>query len=270
MAPSRIVKLLPPDFIENGFRYNPNGLNEIEGPFDPMISHKTGGLFCCEMGDMAFWGLYYPTHTSVIVCDVELPEGCNVTFGTINIKTSKMILSNPRSIKEFFKQLPKKERLNAIKESPYLIPAIPKEDRTHEDYVMAASARYGIYAIPEEERTPDLALISVKNRGWMIECIPPKYMTAEVQLAAVTQDPLALEKIPREIQTKEARLRAVWGSWRALQFIPWFERTKEECEIAFAHTKLMKRWIPEEILLELKKPKKHDRKRKRPDWYVPG
>ena len=103
MANTKMYKLLNSDLIHNGYKYEPNALNDLTKlgeQFDPDPDCKPNGLyFCAESEIIRFLGCVGPIKKVVLV---EIPLDAQVSVGPDKFKTDKLIIGEPTTFDEFF------------------------------------------------------------------------------------------------------------------------------------------------------------------------
>jgi hypothetical protein len=86
--------------------------------------------------------------------------------------------------------------------------------------------------MPDAEKTPEVCLEAVKQKGWMLKYVPEANKTREVCLAAVEKNQLLLEYVPEALKTPEFYLAAVKQNSLVFESVPDELKTPEMCMMA--------------------------------------
>jgi len=101
VAGTKMYKLLNRNLKHNGYKYEPNALNDLTKlgeQFDPDPNCNPGGLYFCAESDMLKW---ISVETCLIAL-IEIPQDAQVSVGDKKFKTDKLILGQPITFDEFY------------------------------------------------------------------------------------------------------------------------------------------------------------------------
>jgi hypothetical protein len=115
-------KILRSDMIHYDYTYK-FGLNEIK-KFNPNGSCINGGFYLTDKTNIPMYESYGPN-----LAKISLPNDTLIYIEDDKIKVNKLYIENIDSLNNYFNNLIKKEKLEAVKKNGYLIRHITNPDK---------------------------------------------------------------------------------------------------------------------------------------------
>ena len=217
---SQYFKLTNRECCHHGFQFH-DGLNTDIIPFTPYGDCEPGGIYFTTPNNIWMW-LRYNDQTMFYIWNVSLPDDAQVYHQATKSKADKIILSNQKTIFDFFSDNLQITLIN-LKQSIFILQYL-RNPSTELCFDIIKSDPLALRYI--QNPSPEICLLAVRHNGSSLCFV--QNQTLELCLAAVQQNGLALAYVRH--QSPELCLAAVQQNGLALAHV--ILQTPEICAAA--------------------------------------